>query len=423
MKDFFISYNKADRAWALWIAWELEAAGYTTVVQAWDFRPGSNFVLEMHKASSETDRTMPVLSPDYLAAEYTQQEWAAALALDPRGEGRRLVPVRVRECTPGGLLRPVVYIELVGLDESDSRNTLIEGVRRERIKPSTQPSFPGSKPAFPGPSRDLSMSSAAVQPVSNQRMFPWRNLLVVFGTLSLAVAALFAWKYLQKPEDVSDPKPRAGYVAVPSGEFLMGCAPAEPPCYEDETQHPVRLSKFYLKQTEVTLGEFRQYAHDVGAPLMPKDYAAELPITNVTWEQAEAYCTWAGGRLPTEAEWEYAARGKAKGRFYGRLGDIAWYQGNTPISAPQKVGQKLSNAFGLYDMLGNVAEWVNDWYNPDYYKASSPTNPKGPESGTERTIRGGSFLDGPDSLRVSRRDRKPPDAAASHVGFRCAQDR
>ena len=79
MKHFFISYNRADRTWAEWIAWQLEEAGYTTVLQAWDFRPGSNFVLEMQKAAKEAERTIAVLSPDYLKALYTQSEWVAAL--------------------------------------------------------------------------------------------------------------------------------------------------------------------------------------------------------------------------------------------------------------------------------------------------------------------------------------------------------
>lgn len=411
MKDFFISYNRADRAWAVWIAWELEAVGYTTVVQAWDFRPGSNFLLEMQKASSDTERTMPVLSPDYLAAEYTQPEWAAALAADPGGEKQKLVPIRVRECTPPGLLRPIVYIDLVGLAEVDCRSVLIDGVHRERIKPSAQPCFPGAAPVFPGPSQ----SRHAVGPSRS------RHAALMLVASSLALAALVVTRVRGKHENRLDPVPRTGYVSIPPGEFLMGCSAEEPPCHEDEMLHRVRLpDDFYLKQTEVTVREFRRYAADARAP-MPRTDDAEVPVTGITWEQASAYCKWAGGRLPTEAEWEYAARAKTLQRFYGRLDDIAWYQGNTPLSAPQKVGQKLRNEFEMYDMIGNVAEWVNDWYSSEYYKVSRSANPEGPASGTERVVRGGSFLDGPDSLRVSRRDRKPPYATANHVGFRCVQ--
>jgi tetratricopeptide (TPR) repeat protein len=157
VKDFFVSYNKADTTWAEWIAWQLEEAGYTTVLQAWDFRPGSNFVLDMQRASGEAKRTIAVLSPDYLSSRFTQPEWAAAFAQDPTGEKGMLVPVRVRECDVKGLLPQIVYIDLTGLDEGAAREKLLAGVRFERAKPATQPPFPGKaaravarKPRFPG---------------------------------------------------------------------------------------------------------------------------------------------------------------------------------------------------------------------------------------------------------------------------------
>jgi len=103
MKDFFISYNKADKAWAEWIAWTLEEAGYSVVIQAWDFRPGENFALKMQEASKGTRQTIAVLSEEYLAALFTQSEWAAAFARDPKGEQRTLIPVRVNDCEPEGI--------------------------------------------------------------------------------------------------------------------------------------------------------------------------------------------------------------------------------------------------------------------------------------------------------------------------------
>jgi hypothetical protein len=162
MKDFFISYNKADRGWAEWIAWQLDAVGYKTVIQAWDFVAGSNFVLEMHKASIETQRTIVVLSQDFLDAEYTQPEWAAAFVDDPGSKDGRLVPIRVGDCKPPGLLKGIVFVDLVGKEETAARQELlglIEGVLKrakgERpLKPSTAPGFPGSRgnavPQFPG---------------------------------------------------------------------------------------------------------------------------------------------------------------------------------------------------------------------------------------------------------------------------------
>lgn len=157
MKDFFISYNRADKGWAEWIAWQLDEASYSTIIQAWDFHPGSNFVLEMQKATTEAQRTIAVLSPDYLNSLFTQPEWAVAFAQDPTGAKRTLLTVRVRECELKGLLSQIVYVDLVGLDETAARETLLAGVQTERAKPKTAPVFPLPKaatstkpPRFPG---------------------------------------------------------------------------------------------------------------------------------------------------------------------------------------------------------------------------------------------------------------------------------
>jgi len=157
VKDFFISYNSADKSWAEWTAWTLEEAGYTTVLQAWDFRPGSNFVLEMQRAASEAERTIAILSPAYLDALYTQPEWAAAFVQDPTGEKGTLIPVRVQKCDLKGLLTPIIRIDLVNLDETAAKATLLQGIKQERMKPSVKSAFPGGaqrsiteQPRFPG---------------------------------------------------------------------------------------------------------------------------------------------------------------------------------------------------------------------------------------------------------------------------------
>ncbi|MCI0391423.1 MAG: HEAT repeat domain-containing protein [Acidobacteria bacterium] len=159
MKDFYISYSKADHDWAEWIAWQLEDAGFTTTIQAWDFRPGSNFVLDMHHAAATAERTIAVLSPDYLQSLYTQPEWAAAFAQDPTSVYKKLLPIRVRDCKLNGLLAQIVYIDLANMDEASAKEALLAGVNPERAKPSTPPGFPGSapwavspQPRFPGAS-------------------------------------------------------------------------------------------------------------------------------------------------------------------------------------------------------------------------------------------------------------------------------
>jgi hypothetical protein len=146
MKDFFISYNRADKQWAEWIAWTLEEAGYSVLVQAWDFLPGGNFVLEMQRAAAESQKTIAVLSESYLKSSYTQPEWAAAFAQDPQSLERKLIPVRVKECKPEGMLRPIVHVDLVGLTEADAKQTLLASLR-QRAKPEQAPAFP--EPGIP----------------------------------------------------------------------------------------------------------------------------------------------------------------------------------------------------------------------------------------------------------------------------------
>lgn len=176
MKDFFISYNRFDKEWAEWIAWTLEEAGYSVMIQAWDFRPGGNFILDMQRATAETQKTIAVLSDTYLKSAYTQPEWAAAFAQDPSALERKLIPVKVKECNPQGMLAQLVYVDLVGASQADAKQKLLD-MLPARLKPDTAPDFPGDtiqsatnleeKPghsiAFPGKSNRSTAASRVVQ--------------------------------------------------------------------------------------------------------------------------------------------------------------------------------------------------------------------------------------------------------------------
>lgn len=157
-RDFFISYTGTDQQWAEWIAMQLEQAGYTLFIQAWDFQSGSNFLIKMDQAAKCAERTLIVLSPSYLESDYCYVEWAAALRTDPLGKNRRLLPVRIQPCKVEGLLGSLAYIDLVSLNEEQAQARLLAGIRQERAKPSTVV-FPGSNKlqeiressTFPGP--------------------------------------------------------------------------------------------------------------------------------------------------------------------------------------------------------------------------------------------------------------------------------
>jgi hypothetical protein len=154
--DFFVSYTAGDQRWAEWIAWQLEEAGYRTLIQAWDFGAGSQFVHQMHRAAGQARRTVVVLSPAYLRSAFAEAEWQAAWAADPLGQRRSLLVFRVEECDRLGLLRQVVSVDLFGLDERQAGVRVVAAASGERAKPASSPEFPGraepSGPRFPGQS-------------------------------------------------------------------------------------------------------------------------------------------------------------------------------------------------------------------------------------------------------------------------------
>jgi formylglycine-generating enzyme required for sulfatase activity len=207
----------------------------------------------------------------------------------------------------------------------------------------------------------------------------------------------------------------------------MGCSPGDSDCADPEKPaHQVTLGKAYwLGQTDVTVGAYKRFVEATKtklppvAPKLDRGWKKDgFPIVDVIWDEANQYCAWAGGRLPTEAEWEYAARGGSPQARYGDLTAIAWSKDNAE-NRTHEVAAKLANGYGLYDMLGNVWEWVNDWYDPNYYQTGATQDPSGPPTGQERVLRGGSWIVDPKLLRVSDRYSYKPDARSDYFGFRC----
>lgn len=244
------------------------------------------------------------------------------------------------------------------------------------------------------------------------------------------------------------------YVWVPAGHFDMGCSPGDRRCTPQENpRHSVVLkSGFWLGETPVTVGAYKQFAAVVGKHLPPepgysngkitvadfnRDWSLDdHPIVNVSWKEANEFCIWAGGRLPTEAEWEYAARGGRKDAAYPWGDEIG--RRNANYGRPSCCGGQAEaedkwqhtspvksfppNGFGLFDMSGNVYQWVTDWYHENYYASSSATDPTGPDTGEYRIVRGGSWSNQPEYLRVSYRYVVPSHTRNHYTGFRCALD-
>jgi formylglycine-generating enzyme required for sulfatase activity len=239
---------------------------------------------------------------------------------------------------------------------------------------------------------------------------------------------------------------------VPAGEFLMGGTDADPKAAADEKPaHTVHLDAFWIDRTEVTNARYVQFLNALGEHisacwardcvetqvededshilLQGGRYTVESgfedhPVTEVTWYGAQAFCMWVGARLPTEAEWEKAARG-VDGRFYpwgdeSPDCDKAQYGDCGGATVPAGSRPKGASPYGALDMSGNVWEWVADWYDPAYYDASPAQNPQGPDLGERKVFRGGSWGYLPTFLRTSDRARNRPTYAGFNVGFRCA---
>jgi len=212
-----------------------------------------------------------------------------------------------------------------------------------------------------------------------------------------------------------NPKDGLNYVRIPAGRFAMGCSPDDTECSGDEKPaHEVTIGKdFWLGQTPVTQAAYRQ----VTRKGLVK--GANLPVAMVTWDESRGYCGAIGGRLPTEAEWEYAARAGSAQKRYGDIDRIAWYSSNSG-GQTHGVAQKEANAWGLYDMLGNVWQWTADWYGE--YQVSAKQDPSGQPPGpgiTLRALRGGSWSNDPRLVRASYRLRVAPGVPNSSVGLRC----
>jgi formylglycine-generating enzyme required for sulfatase activity len=251
--------------------------------------------------------------------------------------------------------------------------------------------------------------------------------IIILSLLFLCSIVFFSCKKSEdSPVAPVTPAP-TGMVLITGGTFSMGSvgnADAQP-------VHAVTISSFYLDAKEVTVAQYRAFCTAPGSthsmPSAPAwGWSDSSPIVNVSWNDATAYATWAGKRLPTEAEWEYAARGGSLSHGYiysgsNTIGDVAWYSSNSG-SRTQGCGTKTPNELGLYDMSGNAWEWCSDWYDAGYYSVSPSLNPKGPTTGTSRALRGGSWYNGEVICRVAVRNYYPPSNFFDNDGIRCAED-
>jgi sulfatase modifying factor 1 len=300
--------------------------------------------------------------------------------------------------------------------------------------------------------------SAGVRDALHDPCASWTNQSVYAVCLACVVFALSSCSLPARGSVRQNAKDGLGMVWIPRGAYEQGCSKFDDRCAPDEKPpHQVTISDgFWMDRTEVTVGAYRRFAEATNRAMPPEPVFADeslnpgwadatMPIANVTWHEGQSYCEWMGGGLPTEAQWEYAARGGDAQSSYGNLFQIAWFgddSGKGSIDAAalfalnpraylgrlavnrntlHETGLKAPNALGLYDVLGNVWEWTADWYGDQFYAESQRFDPAGPQKGQARVLRGGSWTDMPTALRVSVRGRRAPTTRSTDTGFRCVR--
>ncbi len=269
-------------------------------------------------------------------------------------------------------------------------------------------------------------------------------VVVAFAGLNGAASHATAAGQTALPQEMTG-KDGAPLVLIPAGSYPMGVPVGDRDGGRDEyPRHVVEVTDFYMDKYEVTNGRYLEFvkATKHRVPQNPKnptrnlwegvgipDSLADRPVINVDWADADAYCKWAGRRLPREAEWEKAAKGNNDWRFpWGNVEPT-----NKHLNFNQKwIGEKTlmpvgsyesgKSPYGVYDMAGNVWEWMNDWYDGKYYEKSPVKNPPGPESGTKRVIRGAGWQNETPTVRIFTRVDSDPTVRNESTGFRCAMD-
>lgn len=299
-----------------------------------------------------------------------------------------------------------------------------------------------------------------------------RQFSFLFVTVLIVYCSNMKAQKVQGLNTQINPLDKAEMVFIPGGEFIMGSNSEELEAIwkklgwdtaeieftkSEQPAHRVQVDGFWMYRNLVTVAQYKTFCKITGTKMseVPSyGWKDENPMVNVSWNDAKAYCDWAGGRLPYEAEWEYAARdgntgtgGKSRMTFVwgdslpvqsaANLADETFMKSgyyNSPgfhffsgyddgFATASPVRAFPANGFGLFDMAGNILEWCEDWYGLDYYKTSPAKNPHGPSTGDRRVLRGGAFDTTPTITRISRRLGNFPDIRNEEKGFRCVMEK
>ena len=392
----FLSYASQDREIAQSINRALLEQGHEVFFDRADLLPGEEFHIQIRRAIEGADLFVFLISEHAIdAGSYTLNELDIAEKKLKRASGR-LLPV---------LLQPTPLDQIPTFAKSV---TLLQS--------------PGNIPA--------AVADAVHRIAQKRRRALWWKISA--SALAVALIGTGVWfaRSTGEPAETITGNDGAPAVLAPAGNFTMG----------DDEESPRRelyLDAFYIDRFEVTTGRYAKFLAVTGSIRPPDGWeeldisrGAELPVVGVDWNDAAAYCKWAGRRLPTEAEWEKAARGADNRRYPWGDALPALDRANYDNASPEAYSGGLAavgahapgrSPFGVDDLAGNAAEWVADWYS-DSFLRSDVRNPKGPETGTARVVRGSGRFDPSERLIATKRYHANAGLRREDIGFRCARD-
>ena len=335
-------------------------------------QPGDDFVQVLIEKVKSCDVLLAVIGKSWLSVTDSEgrsriqnpEDFVAIEIGEALRRGVRVIPILV-----GGARMPI---------SSELPEALALLARRQAHELPDKGFIPALEKLFPVLRKPISIAAAAGSGIT--------------GTAPIQSATL------QAGAKKINPKDGLTYIWIPPGSFMMGCSPGDTKCFDEEKPaHRVEISKgFWIGETPVTQEAYQR----VTGSNPSKFKGPQRPVEMVSWEDAQRYCQEVGMRLPTEAEWEYAARAGSTASRYGKLAEIPWHRENSQ-GQTHSVKGKQPNAWGLYDTLGNVWEWTADWFHENYFARNEARDPNGPKDGTYRVVRGGSWFSGSQGVRAS----------------------
>jgi formylglycine-generating enzyme required for sulfatase activity len=422
--SIFISYSSTDKAVAEQICASLEASGAGCWIAPRDIEPGADYPAAILRGIQQAQVVVFVVSPAAVESPHILTELGHAFS-----KKKPIVPFRLAATD-----LPPDFDYFLSLSQWLDAHSGCTPENLAKLKQAV-----------------AEAKSDGVRRVVVREMRGWRVVLAI----AVAGAALAAMAYRLRPSPtppILDNHDQAGgkvadvdkskngtekdaklqswvnakdgqtYIWVRPGRFVMGCSEGDGECGADELpRHKVEIpAGFWMGQTEVTNAAYRRIVPSMKFP----QAEAKLPVVEVSWHEAKSYCAAVGGRLPTEAEWEYAARAGNSEPYYGLPSKIAWF-GDNSDGVRHAVATKDANAFGLYDMLGNASEWVQDRYFDKYDTEAPPTGKVlEPVAGNASALtRGGFWESTPQNIRVSHRAAMDHDEPAPMAGIRCVIDK